>query len=207
MCAQFFIEKELDALARLYGVKPPKDKFDWKPRVFPKYRAPVLVQTKDKAELVPAGFGLIPFWEKGEKPKKVYHNARSETAHELNTFKRAFATSRCIIPIDSFFEWVVGDSGKKEIVRFYPKDGETLSAAGLFSVWKNEDGIAFPNFTILTKSPPKFVKEVGHDRCPFFLKSDAALEWINPEVTEIDDLQEILKKGSARIDWDVERLG
>ena len=50
-------------------------------------------------------WGLIPHWcvdsEGGRKPI----NAKSETVASLPTFRDAYRRRRCLIPVDSFFEW------------------------------------------------------------------------------------------------------
>lgn len=200
MCVQFLISSNLKALAREYGAVWDGD-FEWKPHVFPRYIAPVLLGG-EKPTIKPMAFGLIPFFEKEEKPKMVFHNARVETAAEKPSFKRPFSETRCIVPIESFFEYVPGPAGKKRRVQFLPTDKSILSAAGIWSVWTPPSGAAPINcFSILTTEPPQFIKEAGHDRCPYFLRREAVEEWIKPAANKPAALREILNNGAAQIDW------
>jgi putative SOS response-associated peptidase YedK len=199
------IKRDLKDLARQYGAKVPKV-FEWRPHVFPKYLSPIVISPKGEKQIIPSGFGLIPFWTEGAKPTKVLHNAKSETLTEKVSFKKLFATKRCLIPLDSFFEPIWETDTKCWNARFFPKDGAPLTAAGLYSVWANEDGVEFPNYTMITKAPPKFIKETGHDRCPYFLTEKAFDDWLNPEIHEYDELYEILKGGVAKFEWDFERI-
>ena len=47
---------------------------------------------------------LVTWWAK-EMPKQAMFNARIETVEAPDAFKDAFASTRCLIPADGFFEW------------------------------------------------------------------------------------------------------
>lgn len=185
--------RSLSDLAKELSAEPTAD-FSWKPHVFPKYPAPVLLIENEKRIIAPMSFGLIPFFEKEAKPKKVFHNARVESLHEKVTFKKAFAESRCLIPVDSFFEYIWEDEKKNWLARFYPKSNETLLAAGLWGKWKSPEGKVVSSFTMITSDPYDFILKTGHDRSPLFLERKAAEEWIAPGKKEPDELYDILKK-------------
>jgi len=55
-------------------------------------------------------WGLIPYWAKD--PKIAYRTikARAESVDTAPSFRQAFKKRRCLIPVDSFYEWkkVVG---------------------------------------------------------------------------------------------------
>lgn len=50
-------------------------------------------------------WGLIPFWDKSDKPKIAPINARSEDVLSKPMFKQSLQRRRCIVPVDGFFEW------------------------------------------------------------------------------------------------------
>jgi putative SOS response-associated peptidase YedK len=56
---------------------------------------------------------LVPWWAK-EMPKAAMFNAGIETVDTGNAFKDAFRTTRCLIPVDGFYEWTISpaDGGK-----------------------------------------------------------------------------------------------
>ena len=124
MCIQFMVQVELERIFRRYHTKISEE-FEWKSHVFPRYLAPVVLEEKKDRLVKPMHFGLIPFFEKNPKPKKVFHNARSETLAEKVSFKRAYAQSRCIVPIQSFFEYV-GEKPNKSLAKFTPKGGKVI---------------------------------------------------------------------------------
>lgn len=50
-------------------------------------------------------WGLVPVWSKSATPHPCPVNARAETIHEKNTFRRLVDTRRCVILADGYFEW------------------------------------------------------------------------------------------------------
>lgn len=193
MCVQFMSNKSLTDLAKEFSAKVDEP-FEWKPHVFPKYPAPVLIESKGKLLITKMNFGLIPFFEKNEKPKMIFHNARVETIAEKPSFKKAFQTQRCVIPLSSFFEYIWEDDKNKWVANFSEKTGKTLVAAGIWNAWRSPSGIVLNTFTMITREPPKFILEVGHDRSPFFIEHDASAQWISPGVEEPADLFKTLQK-------------
>lgn len=203
MCVQFLISSNLKALAREHGLIWSED-FEWKPHIFPRYPAPVVVGEEGRRIVRPMAFGLIPFFEKEEKPKKVFHNARLETAAEKPSFRKPFTQTRCIIPMEYFFEFVPGPAGKKRIAKFSSADGALLKAAGIWSDWTAPSGRKTSCFSILTTEPPAQIAQAGHDRCPFFLAGSAVDGWIVQGERRPDDLLNHLQSGRIDIDWRIE---
>lgn len=56
-------------------------------------------------KLVTPRWGLVPSWSKDAKSGARMINARSETVAEKPAFRKAFATRRCLIPADGYYEW------------------------------------------------------------------------------------------------------
>ena len=50
-------------------------------------------------------WGLVPFWAKDPSIGSQMINARMETVHEKPAYRRAFATRRCLLPADGYYEW------------------------------------------------------------------------------------------------------
>jgi putative SOS response-associated peptidase YedK len=50
-------------------------------------------------------WGLIPYWVKEPSGGRRPINAKAETVASLPSFRGAYAKRRCLLPIDSFFEW------------------------------------------------------------------------------------------------------
>ncbi len=207
MCVQFMSSKTLQELAVEYSAEVPKV-FEWKPHVFPRYLAPVLIKRKGVRQIVPMNFGLIPHFEMNAKPKMVFHNARSETVSEKASFKKAYLENRCLVPIQSFFEYIwekdpVTEKEKSHVVRFFPKPEEPLAAAAIWSLWRHpESGVVTANFSVITRDPPEYILKTGHDRCPLFLKPESFEEWLNPDLNNPEKLDHFLRTERAEYTWD-----
>ena len=197
-------KKSLTDLAKEFGAKVESD-FDWKPHVFPKYPAPVLVFDGGVRKLKKMHYGFIPHFERDEKPKMVFHNSRVETIAEKPSFRKAFVTQHCLVPIESFFEYVDGENKKKTKVRFYPKNGQTLLVAGIWNTWKSPSGILTDTFSIITREPPKFVLEIGHDRSPYFV-NPSQFQWIESKSTDLSAIHSTLSSSTMEPEFEVERF-
>ncbi len=71
-------------------------------------------QRHGQRELPQISWGFVPSWAKDfqkQRPKPI--NARIETVATSGMFKRAFATNRCIVPAQGYYEWVVREDGKE----------------------------------------------------------------------------------------------
>jgi putative SOS response-associated peptidase YedK len=200
------IQRSLKDLGVLFGAQVPQE-FEFRSPVFPRYQAPVIGMVGGGRVIKPYAFGLIPHFEKNPKPKMVFHNARVETVSEKPSFKWAFQTSRCLIPLECFLEYIWETENQKWVARFFPKESGVLAAAGLFQTWKSPSGELIPTFTMITREASPFILEVGHDRSPLFLKPEAYDSWITPGKRDSQELKSILAQGMMDVDLAVERFG
>lgn len=204
MCVQYLFTHPIDKLTGLYKATLSKE-ITFKPHVFPRQNAPVIIQKNNENIITLMQFGLIPFFEKEIKPKKVFHNARIESIHEKISFKKAFFQTRCLIPLDSFFEYIWTSEREKYIARFFPKSKEILTAAGIYSLWKSPENKTIASFSMITKEPYPFIKKTGHDRSPLFLKEKHFQKWVDQNVNDFKDLAKITSDYSD-IEFDMEKL-
>jgi len=151
------IRSKLDLLAKHYHARISAE-FDWKPHVFPRYTAPVITAEKKNRLIRPMAFGLIPFFEKNEKPKKVFHNARAETLSEKISFKKAYASQRCLVPLDSFFEYIWDTETHNWLAEVYEKDHGLLTAAGIWNTWSLHRVSESTRFQLSQPSPIHLLK-------------------------------------------------
>lgn len=59
----------------------------------------------DGRQLTMMRWGLIPSWAKDPRIGYRLINARSETARMKPSFRSAWRSRRCLIPVDGFYEW------------------------------------------------------------------------------------------------------
>jgi len=136
-------------------------------------------------------WGLIPSWAKdNNKMASKLINARSETVDEKPSFKKAFQQRRCIIPMDSFFEWK-REGKAKTPMRIKMKDDSLFGVAGLWDTWKSPAGEAIHTCTILTTTPNELMIDI-HDRMPVIIPESSQSIWLNPNVHDNKQLKTLL---------------
>jgi putative SOS response-associated peptidase YedK len=136
-------------------------------------------------------WGLVPSWAKDPSIGNRMINARMETVAEKPAYKRAFASRRCLLPADGYFEWypteVTGRSGKplKQPFYIHPADGGVLAMAGLYEIWRDpdkadDDPARFRwTCTVLTTQAEDAVGHI-HDRMPLMVERDRWSAWLDP---------------------------
>ena len=103
------------------------------------------VQEPPERQLRVLTWGLVPSWAKDPSIGNRMINARMETVAEKPAYKRAFASRRCLLPADGYFEWYptqqTGTSGKplKQPFFIHPQDGGLLAMAGLYEIWRDPE--------------------------------------------------------------------
>lgn len=127
-------------------------------------------------------WGLVPSWEKEGKPNGALINARMETIFEKPSFRESFQHQRCLVPVDSFYEWR-NDGRRKIPFRISKRDGELLVFAGIHSMWKS----VLKTFAVITTQPNAEMAQI-HTRMPVILKTEEeCAAWLSGE-TPIDTL-------------------
>jgi putative SOS response-associated peptidase YedK len=139
-------------------------------------------------------WGLIPSWAKDAKIGSRLINARSETITEKPSFKKAASRRRCIVPADGYYEWEKRDGAK--VPYFLHQDG-VLAMAGLYELWRDptkaEDDEArwVWSVTVLTSPAADALGHI-HDRSPVVLPPDLRASWLDPAVTDLGDVRDLL---------------
>jgi putative SOS response-associated peptidase YedK len=112
-------------------------------------------------------WGLIPHWcsdpDGGRKPI----NAKAETVASLPTFRDAYRRRRCLVPVDSFFEWksIRGVKPKRPYA-IGKKSGEPFALAGIWENWQRPGTDEWiRTFAIITCPANDLVRPI-HDRMP-----------------------------------------
>ena len=170
MCTNF-TPWQLDKLLRALNMPSTLEQF---PReTWPMFRAPMLrtaaeveamtvptlvtLDNKDQFRVDIGHFGLIPYWVKPEDlhKRRNTQNARSETIHELVSYKPSW--NRCqfaLIPMENFFEPYYGPERKnKQSVRWeiFRKDRQTFTVAAIWSEWTNRGtGETLLSYSLIT---------------------------------------------------------
>jgi putative SOS response-associated peptidase YedK len=133
-------------------------------------------------------WGLVPSWADDPDIGARMINARSETAPEKPSFRRAFRGRRCLIAADGFYEWKREEGGKQPYY-FRMQDGRPFAFAGLWESW-DKGGGELLTCAILTTRPNSVAEEI-HDRMPVILPHDAYNAWLDPDADR-EELGELM---------------
>lgn len=125
-------------------------------------------------------WGLIPSWAKDPAIGSRMINARSETLLEKPSFRQAFQQRRCLIVADGFYEWDRNKTKGSTPYYFRVGDGELITFAGLWEVWKPSEGDVIHSCTIITCAANELVG-AHHERMPVILPKERRWDWLSKD--------------------------
>jgi len=142
-------------------------------------------------------WGLVPSWAQSPEVAAKMFNARAETVHEKPAYRRSFASRRCLIPADGYYEWVAPpvDPGtpksriRKQAYFITPADGSVLAMAGLYEFWRDPGRPAddpdawWATCTVLTTAAEPALEWI-HPRMPLRLLPEAYDDWLDPALAD-----------------------
>lgn len=162
----------------------------------PSNDAPViLLNAQSQYEVQLRKWGFIRSWpgKTGKLVKKTLINAKFEEITMKRSFKKAFVDSRCIIPINTWFEWPeipeINDGLKTKVRIFMPKR-PTFGAAGIYEdAVDTETGEVLRRFSMLTVAPGTNspIKNL-HARSPLVLPATDYYDWLSSTPGEVQRL-------------------
>jgi len=192
MCGRYVLKESLKSIKNKYGaVQDGMFTFDAIYNVAPSIHMPVVLQTDDHRVIDKYRWGLVPFWAKDVSTGYTMINARSESLSQKKSFSRPFKSQRCVVPANGFYEWKRTDQGK--IPHYITQKGsELMNFAGLYEVWKSDQGETVNSFTIITTKANRPVSEL-HDRMPVMLLDEELSEWLDPNNNNTDALEDLLR--------------
>src|SRR5262245_6713647 len=71
-----------------------------------------------------------------------------------------------------------------------------MSVAGIWETWRPGTRQERRSFTVLTTAANRFMREI-HDRMPVILDRSLVSDWLNPEIHDRNDLEQILQRLTA----------
>jgi putative SOS response-associated peptidase YedK len=177
MCGRFTQERPASELAEIFAAEPLADELGARFNVAPTDEAFVVVQREDRRAITAYRWGLIPHWSSDARSASRMFNARAETITSSPAFREAFRRRRCIVPVDSFYEWK-REGDVRQPYRVTRTDGMPLALAGLWAGWREPGTEAVRrSFTIVTTTPNEALSDL-HDRMPVILPEVLWDRWL-----------------------------
>jgi putative SOS response-associated peptidase YedK len=215
VCGRYAASKNPDELVEEFEVdQPPAEVLQADYNIAPTRKVYAVLEREPKTDgetasvepvrlLKVVRWGLVPSWAKDISIGAKLNNARSETAAEKPSFKRALARRRCLVPADGYYEWYTseakgpGAKPSKQPFYIHPADGSTMAMAGLYELWRNpekadDDPEAWLwSMCVLTTSA---TDEFGHihDRMPMTVRRNEWAAWLDPSLTDLGVAQGLL---------------
>jgi putative SOS response-associated peptidase YedK len=206
MCGRFTQERPASELAEIFGAEPLVDDPGGHYNVAPTDEALVVVQRDDRRAVTSYRWGLIPHWALAATVGSRMINARAETLTASPAFRDAFVRKRCLVPVDSFYEWK-REGTVRQPYRIVRRDGRPLALAGLWAGWRDPaEGSVRRTFSIVTTTPSEAIAGL-HDRMPVVVEEDAWDRWLDPQPADPGELLGLLVPSEADLEvYPVERL-
>ena len=189
MCGRYTLTTPAERLAEEFGFKDSSVELPQSYNVAPTQGVAAVLEEGGGRYLEVLRWGLIPPWADDPQIGSRMINARSETAPEKPSFRRAFRERRCLIPADGFYEWQ-RTNGAKQPFYIHMEDGRPFAFAGLWESWGRGGEGEIRTCTILTTAANAVVGEI-HERMPVIVAPDAYDVWLDP-ASERDELTGLL---------------
>jgi putative SOS response-associated peptidase YedK len=132
-------------------------------------------------------------------------NARAETVATSRAYAPSFARRRCLVPADGWYEWqksatATDAKGKPRRQPFFVRlqDGGPLAFDGVFEFWRDrsradDDPLRWVTTYAIITTEAEPGLDLIHDRMPFVVPADRWDRWLDPAVTDPDEVRALLE--------------
>lgn len=138
-------------------------------------------QAGDSRQIQMANWGIIPSWAKDASRQVNAINARVESIALKPSFKSAFKSRRCLIPVTGYYEWAteLGEYKPKQPFYISNKDASTIAIAGIYEHWVNpQTSSEVTTAAIITREVSGILKPIHH-RMPVILPRSLWSAWLS----------------------------
>jgi putative SOS response-associated peptidase YedK len=199
VCGRFTQQRPTSELAEIFDAENLAADDGGHFNVAPTDEAAVIVQRAERRAVVRYRWGLVPHWADDAKIGGRTFNARAETIAVTPAFRDAFRRRRCLVPVDSFYEWR-REGGVRQPYRILRADGTPLVLAGLWAGRRDPvDGAIQRTFTIVTTTANRAIGEL-HDRMPVILPPAAWTTWLDADGADVAELHGLLIPSDESLD-------
>ena len=173
MCGRISIFAELGDLASQFRFDPGLVEAAYQPSWNIPPTAPILAVTagdgERRAAIMRWGFTFRDRRSGGSS--RPLFNARSETIVERPAFRSAFASRRCLVPINGFYEWRK-ENGTRQPMWIHRADERPYALAGVYNAGTEEAAC------VITCAPNSLMEPI-HNRMPVILDESDYDDWLD----------------------------
>jgi len=197
MCGRFNLTKPKEIQERFGFIDWHERRIEPRFNIAPSQEILTIVQPPGQPPAVQdAKWGLVPFWATPQPGKPPPINARAESLKNSPMFRIPLVESRCLIPATGFYEWRATPGSKASTPMLIQLKGAAVFAfAGL---WARGRRGSPPTATIVTGRPNELVKTI-HNRMPVILRPENEARWLDPDLTDPDELLKLLEPFPAEL--------
>lgn len=185
MCGRYTRFAATELIYQHFGIPLPRpvEATDAPPNwnVAPQSNQPVIRISREtgQRELVVMRWGLVPYWAKTPAHNFSTINAKAETLLEKPAFREPFRQRRCLVPVNSYFEWQVVDakSRKKQAWAIGLKSEKPFALGGIWDLWKSQQGVRLESYAIVTTETNELLAPL-HDRMPLIIDPRDYDRWL-----------------------------
>jgi putative SOS response-associated peptidase YedK len=180
-----------------YEIDQVEDLEIWKREynIPPREMAPVVLEGHGRRRVTAGLWTLLGPWAESleQANQASTFNAKAETLTIRPAYRNAFLKRRCVVPAEAFYEWI-GPKKARQPLNIARADGKLLSLAALFNYWRPAASKGRPmlTFTIVTTEPNQWMARI-HNRMPVILQDADIDTWLDPAVSNPQQLGELLK--------------
>jgi putative SOS response-associated peptidase YedK len=185
MCGRATLTTPPEDLVELFGIEPPTVQWPARYNIAPTQPVAVIRGGPDRKRSIGLmRWGLIPSFARDSSIGGRMINVRVESLERRDVFRGAFASRRCLVVVDGFYEWT---HAKPRRTPHYVRraDGKPMALAALWDSWRSPSGEVVESCAIVTipASPPV---SALHDRMPLLVPTALFDRWLDPAATRED---------------------
>lgn len=202
MCGRYAYYAKIDDVITKFGIDQISDETIREMKNFnaaPTHKLPVIYEFDGKRILRLMQFKLVSHKYNSVDAVKKYcvftQNAKSESIFDLSTWERPIKRSRCIIPMNSFYEF---QKSPKQVFSVYQKKNDIQAVAGIFDFNDKIYEEPLYSFAIITIASTERFKQIHH-RQPIFLGSSQYSEWLDRKMNTTTKIQHHFKQ--VELNW------
>lgn len=145
----------------------------------------VVRQENDSSVLEMARWGLIPHWcqtqEQAHSLARQTLNAKSETMMEKPSYSYSATYTRCLVPVNGFYEWQ-HQGRQKQPYYIHTEPEDIFSLGALYSEWTNpSNGAINRTFSIVTVAANPLMASIHNTqkRMPLIIAPADEMRWLS----------------------------